>query len=1138
MRFFAHITFTLAAVLLAGCAVPPSVIISAAAKTGHSGIAVGGQQPVTNAVVQLYSVGTTGDGSTATPLLTQTVTTDANGNFNIAGLYSCANATQVYLTVTGGDPEPGVTNANLAMMTALGSCSSLNAATFIVVNELTTVAAVNALAPFMTSYIAVGSGSGDVASLDAAFTLASEMVNPATGVSPGLNVPTGETVPTEAIDTLGNVTAACTNSGGGVVGDGTVCGNFFELTTPTGAAPPTNTIAALLYLAKNAELNTSALYQLIQPNAPFQPQLSGMPLNFGIAVTSSTVAAPLVLSPTNINFPSTALGSTSQTQSATLTNPGTAAMPVSGIVVAGADPADFVETNDCPATLAGGAFCTVQVAFSPQSSITASATVQVNAGQLSIALSGTANSLAWPAALLAANPSVYLNFNDETSSFLDQVSGQTFSVGGGTVTPRQPGFDSTTPNNTSAAFAWNAYNKAPNSTLGDIDWNVPWTMLVHLDRLNWNRTGTLVLASKGDLASSTWWKLTLGTNWGRSQLCFTRSSPGAQNGFCTGWLDAMPNGFNYDIVVEDNGSGSTSALSMYLNGVAVTMGSNPLIPGNIIDNTYANGFGYVNLSVAGGTGYADSTEFTSTGGGPRCVVTGFMYARGGVPYNGNWTPTGSNNYGCTSIPTIVLTSPTGTGAVITATLSGASMNSATYPLMVPGFVSGGTYYGVGGTTSAITSIDVDEFAIFHGNLSMTQVSNLFSQTKFYQGLIRASPTTIPVLVFDNDGCTDLDNEFSLQMSIALHQHGIVNLAGVVAEDGSVTCEAMWRQMLDQAALNNVPMTVPSAFWSNSGALEPASNISAYDAGTPLSNAAWGPSTAMYRTIFVQHPTTPIDIVLAGPFTAMAEFMSSPGDRISPLTGLQLMAQNAANGGAIYAQGLGCGATSPPDTIPCAGKVGGDNSLVDWVSGQYVAAHNGTTPIYWFGGTPQLAGPGELSTRTGDDPMYLFLQTVGGDNRMCWDCLAVQAVVSKYFSGGVQISYSGGTGYAASTPFSLQGGGPNCEGYGFMTASGGVPNGIEFLWGASAVGTYTGIGWGCTSAPTVNLIGATGTGVTLTAYPTAVCGTYTITGAGAGTISSATCSNHYFLPYSVYASQSPTSGAPMSWFINSLIDPTP
>ncbi len=1128
MRPVVCITFTLASVLLAGCGVPASVTPTAAATTGHSGTVFGGQQPITNATVQIYSVGESGDGSAATPLLTQTVTTDASGNFDISGLYSCAGATQVYLTVTGGNPAPGVTNANLAMMTALGSCLSLNAATFIVVNELTTVAAVNALAPYMTSYAAVGSGSGDAASLDEAFTLASEMVNPATGTSPGLNVPSGETVPTEAIDTLGNVAAVCTNSGGGTVGDGTVCGSFFSLTTPTGAAPPTNTIAALLYLAKNPQMSTNALYQSIPPNAPFQPQLPGAPSNFAIAVTSSNIAAslvmsptsisfsstalgstsqtqaatltnpgtaampvsgivvtgadpadfvetnncpatlpggafctiqiafspqstgnliatvqvnagqfsvalsgvgitaPLVMSPTSIDFPSTALGSTSQTQAATLTNPGTAAVPVSGIVIAGADPADFVETNNCPATLPGGAFCTLQIAFSPQSTAALSATVQVNAGQLSVALSGTAiNSLNWSSTLLAANPSLYLNFNDDTTSFLDQVSGLSFSVGGGTVTPRQPGFDNTTPNNTSAAFAWNAYNEAPNNTLGDIDWNVPWTMLVQIDHLNWNRTGTLVLASKGDLASNTWWKLTLGMNWGTSQLCFTRSSPGAQNGFCTGWLDAMPNGFNYDVVVEDNGSGSLSALSMYLNGLAVTMGSNHFIPASLIDNTYANGFGYVNLTVTGGTGYADTTEFTSTGGGPNCAVTGFMFARGGVPYNGNWTPTGSNNHGCTSVPTIVLTSPTGTGAVIAVTLSGTSMNSTKYPLMVPGYVSGGTHYGIGGATSSITSTDVDEFAIFPGNLSMTQVSNLFSQTKFYQGLIKASPTPVPVLVFDDDGCTDLDNEFALQMSISLHQHGALNLAGVVSEDGSVTCEAMWRQMLDQAALNNVPMTVPSTFWNNSGTLDPASNITAYDAETPLSNAAWGPSTTMYRTIFAQNSTTPINILVAGPFTAMAEFMQSPADSISPLTGLQLMARNAANGGAIYAQGLGCGATSPPDPLPCGGNVGGDNSMVDWVSGQYVVAHNGPTPIYWFGGTPQIAGPGVLSTRTGNDPLYLYFRGIGNDTRTCWDCMAVEAAVTSYFSGGVQIGFSGGTGYAALTPFSFQGGGPNC-----------------------------------------------------------------------------------------------------------------
>jgi hypothetical protein len=45
----------------------------------------GGQQAVSGSTIQLYAVGTTGDGSAATPLLTQAVTTDASGDFNIAG---------------------------------------------------------------------------------------------------------------------------------------------------------------------------------------------------------------------------------------------------------------------------------------------------------------------------------------------------------------------------------------------------------------------------------------------------------------------------------------------------------------------------------------------------------------------------------------------------------------------------------------------------------------------------------------------------------------------------------------------------------------------------------------------------------------------------------------------------------------------------------------------------------------------------------------------------------------------------------------------------------------------------------------------------------------------------------------------
>jgi len=106
-----------ASLVLAGCGVQPATNAVHPNVAGVAGIVHGGQQPVAFSTVQLYTVGTSGDGSAATPLLTQTVMTDASGNFsfNFPNAYSCTGATLVYVTATGGDPNPGTANANLAM---------------------------------------------------------------------------------------------------------------------------------------------------------------------------------------------------------------------------------------------------------------------------------------------------------------------------------------------------------------------------------------------------------------------------------------------------------------------------------------------------------------------------------------------------------------------------------------------------------------------------------------------------------------------------------------------------------------------------------------------------------------------------------------------------------------------------------------------------------------------------------------------------------------------------------------------------------------------------------------------------------------------------------------------------------------
>ncbi len=157
-----HTTLVLAVVFMGsftGCSVEPNPLAPTAALSGISGRVHGGQQPVSGATIQLYAVGLTGDGSAALSLLSnQAVLSDANGAaFTITGLYSCSGSTQVYLTATGGNPGLGAVNPNIALMVALGPCSSLTSSTFISVNELTTVAAVEALAPYMTAANAIGS---------------------------------------------------------------------------------------------------------------------------------------------------------------------------------------------------------------------------------------------------------------------------------------------------------------------------------------------------------------------------------------------------------------------------------------------------------------------------------------------------------------------------------------------------------------------------------------------------------------------------------------------------------------------------------------------------------------------------------------------------------------------------------------------------------------------------------------------------------------------------------------------------------------------------------------------------------------------------------------------------------------------
>jgi len=288
MHSLTRVVAMLVVVFLTGCAfegsehnVTSNVPVDGAA--GVHGTVFGGNQPVTGASLQLYSVGASGYGSASTELFTAPLISGPNGTFTFSS-YSCPTATTlVYLTATGGNPGLASQNPQNAEIAALGECGNLNSSTYIVINEMTTVAAIWPLAPFMVDLTHIGSSSTNDAGIRNAFLTAAAISNFSVAGAFG-TVPANVTLPTAEIYALANILAACVNSTGGSGGDSTPCGNLFSA-TKVGSVYPTNTAAAALVIAQNPGLNVSTLYGYSLPQAPFQPALSAAPNDWTITIS-------------------------------------------------------------------------------------------------------------------------------------------------------------------------------------------------------------------------------------------------------------------------------------------------------------------------------------------------------------------------------------------------------------------------------------------------------------------------------------------------------------------------------------------------------------------------------------------------------------------------------------------------------------------------------------------------------------------------------------------------------------------------------------------------------------------------------------------------------------------------------------
>jgi hypothetical protein len=348
---------------LTGCGVSSPRTAAATHIVSLAGKVHGGQQPVSGATIQLYTPGTTGDGSSSTSILNATVMTAADGSFSLTSEYNCPSSNpDVYVTAVGGNPGLGTNgnNPSLALMAALGPCDSLAANTFISINEVTTVGSLAALYPYASGVGAIGSAAGDASQLNAAFGAVAEYTNTATGSAPGPNLAAGYYASSTEINTLADVLSTCINSGGGVANDGSDCGRLFEQTKSSAGVAPTDTVQAVINILNNPTQNVAAIFNL-QPStgAPFQPTLSGPPTDWTLPILPIP-ATPTFSEPAGTYVGSQSIGLGETTAGATIyytldgSTPTTASAVYSGPIAVSSP-----ETIEAVASVEGRTFSAV-----------------------------------------------------------------------------------------------------------------------------------------------------------------------------------------------------------------------------------------------------------------------------------------------------------------------------------------------------------------------------------------------------------------------------------------------------------------------------------------------------------------------------------------------------------------------------------------------------------------------------------------------------------------------------------------------------------------------------------------------------------------------------------------------------------
>jgi sugar lactone lactonase YvrE len=138
----------------------------------------------------------------------------------------------------------------------------------VTVNELSTVATVEALAQFYSTGGNIGASATNTLGVANAIVNAQMLANLSTGVSPGASVPANVMVNSAKLNSLADAFAACAVSSA-------ACTPLFTAATVGGTAP-TNTLDTAFNIARKPGANVAALYALSTGNT-FTPTLTAAP---------------------------------------------------------------------------------------------------------------------------------------------------------------------------------------------------------------------------------------------------------------------------------------------------------------------------------------------------------------------------------------------------------------------------------------------------------------------------------------------------------------------------------------------------------------------------------------------------------------------------------------------------------------------------------------------------------------------------------------------------------------------------------------------------------------------------------------------------------------------------------------------